>query len=249
MKITEKYSRFLKDMKELHQKGMTISEIARALNIDSRRISEIFKENGIEKNIKKNILNPNEIQKQVLIGTVIGDGCLFAGKYARFHRMNLAHSLKQKEYFMMKYKILKNLILSEPKECVEHDKRTDKDYYSIRFQSKSSPLYTDLYNVWYKDKKKIIPLDEIKKMNELGLAIKYFDDGNILRNAGNIAMNDYDLDSIENLRAVLYEKFNIKTTFQKSKTIYIPKKEFINFKNIILPYATSDVLYKLGRIS
>ena len=55
MKITEKYSRFLKDMKDLHQKGMTISEIARALNIDSRRISEIFKENGIEKNIKKNI--------------------------------------------------------------------------------------------------------------------------------------------------------------------------------------------------
>ena len=74
MKITEKYSRFLKDMKELHQKGMTISEIARALNIDSRRISEIFKENGIEKNIKKNILNPNEIQKQVLMGSVIVTG-------------------------------------------------------------------------------------------------------------------------------------------------------------------------------
>lgn len=248
MRKNGKYINFLEPIKELHQKGMIISEISRILNIDGRRVSEILKENGMEKNIKKNVLNPNEIQKQILIGTIIGDGCLFTGKYARFHRINLAHSIKQKKYFMMKYEIIKDLVLSEPKESVEHDKRTNKNYYSIRLQSKASPLYTELYNVWYKDKKKVILLNEIEKIDKLGLAVKYFDDGSFIRNAGNIAMNDYDFESVDNFRKVMYKKFNILTTLQKRKNIYIPKKEFINFKEIIMPYATSDVLYKLGEL-
>lgn len=247
-KRQSKYIVFLEEIKRLHQEGLTNAEISRTINVDSRRISDMLKKNGIEKNIKELILKPNETQKQIILGTIIGDGCLFKDKHGKNYRMNLAHCLKQRDYFLMKYEIIKELILSDAKEKTEYDKRTCKNYYSIGFQSKSAPYYTNLYGIWYKNKKKIIPLKEIEKMESLGLAIKYFDDGNKIRKTGQIAMNDYDIESIENFRQVVYKKFNVATTLQSEKTVYIPVKEFITFKEIILPHATTDVLYKLGEL-
>lgn len=185
-----------------------------------------------------------ELEKEVLIGTVIGDGCLFKATPNSQYRMNLAHSLKQKEYFMKKYEILKRVVSCQPKERTWTDKRTNNEYSEIRFQTRVDPLFTDLSSIWYEDKK-IIPYDELMNFGETTLAVKYFDDG-WFKQSCTFSMCDYTLQDIDAFRAWLKDKFNIETTMHKRKNVYVLSKSREEFINLVKPFATSDVLYKLG---
>jgi len=192
------------------------------------------------------------LQRQILLGTIIGDGCLFTSKANTNYRMNLAHSLKQKDYFMMKYNVLKTidfLRLENYRERTWTDKRTHNEYSEIRLQTKVSTELTELYSVWYKDGKKIIPEKEIFQLDDLGLAVKYYDDGFILNSGGcSFSMCDYDDESIKNFRLFLLKKFDISTTVHRRKNVYVPKKESIKLKGIVTQHGTIDVLYKLGEL-
>lgn len=191
-------------------------------------------------------------QRQVLLGTIIGDGCLFKCDAGRNYRMNLAHSRKQKEYFLMKYDILKSIDFLRLENFTERtwtDKRTGNEYSEVRLQTKVSQQLTELYPVWYKNKKKIIPENEIFQLDELGLAVKYYDDGCYLSGRGCcISMCDYDDESLRNFRIFLLKKFDISTSVHKGNLLYIPKREVPKLQKIVQRYATPDVLYKLGEL-
>lgn len=148
----------------------------------------------------------------------------------------------------MKHNVLYSLVRSDSSVQKEYDKRTGKTTYYVSFKSKVNELFNELRTQYYKDGKKIITSENISKLDWLGLAIKYFDDGYYKKGAGAISMNNYSLESVEVFRNHLLHNFNIKTTMQKDKTIYIPKSEFKQFKNNIFKYATADVLYKLGEL-
>lgn len=240
-----KYESYYERVKELNQKGMTNTEIAEELGIDTRRISDINSKLGLNKKMKTSKIELTEVEKDLIIGSIIGDGCIFKDKAAVNYRMNLSHSLKQREYFLKKYYLVKRLITSNPRIRSWVDKRTNKRYSEIKYQTMTNELFTELYNVWYKDGKKIIPRNKIKDINSTVLAIKYFDDGWYHRNSCYISMDHYDAESIENLRAAIKINFNIETNLHK-KSIYIPSREFKRFVDIVKPFATSDVLYKLG---
>jgi len=62
---------------------------------------------------KKKSITP--FQKEMLYGTLLGDGSLHISKDCHFPRFVCNHSLKQEQYLRHKYKILKNICLSEPK--------------------------------------------------------------------------------------------------------------------------------------
>lgn len=243
-----KYDKYYKKIERLNKEGYRNCEIAKEINIDSRRVGEILKKLNVKKNENKSYysIEITKKEEEAIIGNIIGDGCIFKDTRGKHYRMNLAHSLHQKEYFMKKYEILKRLIKNYPKERLWIDKRTNKEYGEIRYQTISNVIFNNFYNTWYKNGKKIIPYSELNKINETVISIKYFDDGSFIRDAGYIAMNNYDEESISNLRYVLENKFNILTTIHKNKQIYIPRKEFKKFIEIVKPFATSDVLYKLG---
>ena len=248
-----KYKKYDQDILMYHSQGLNNKEIGLKINLDSRRVSDRLvknNKNSLYTNKNKELSINGNYQKQILLGTVIGDGCLFKAKANINYRMNLAHSLKQEIYFNMKYNVLKDLVNSEPKKRSWIDKRTLKTYSEIKLQSLTNPLFTKLYHIWYKDGKKIIPKKEIFELDELGLAIKYFDDGHARVDKNyNISMYDYDKVSIENFRYFLLKKFNIETSLQSRNNIYIGKQSRDKFKSIIKKYATSDVLYKLGELT
>ena len=242
-----KYDIYLEKVKELNAKGMINKEIADELGIDSRRVGDLLKKLSLTKNESIKEFFPSDIQNEVLVGSIIGDGCIFKCNNSKNYRFVLAHSLKQEKYFLKKYEIIKDCMKTEPKYCVEYHKRAKKEYSCIKVQSRVNQYFTKMYQKWYKEGKKIIA-DEIFDITPMILSVKYYDDGNYIRGAGAIAMNDYTIEDIDKFREAIYCKFNILTTVQSRKIVYIPKKEFISFKDIVLPFATSDVLYKLGEL-
>lgn len=227
-------------IKELREKGYSARKIAMMLGVGETTVSEIIRKHGFQ----KAVIKMTEEQKDVLIGTIIGDGCLFTGGGINY-RLNLAHSNKQKDYFMFKFEILKDIVRSKPREREWVDKRTGKTYREIRFQSKTHPIFTKFYNSFYKSGKKIINYEQIKDRGELCLAIKFFDDGSKHNNGYYIAMDDFDKESITNFQKWIIEKFNITTNLHKGNRLYIPVSQASRFKSIVEKYATDDVAHKL----
>lgn len=245
MYTLSKYNVYKDDILKLNAEGKNNAEIGRILGIDSRRVSDQLRKLNLNA-AERTFVEPNELQKEVIIASVLGDGSLIACANSKNRRFNLAHSLKQEKYFMMKYEILKDLLGVECKRKTQFHKKAEKEYHSISVQSKVNPYFTELYSKWYKDGKKIIPKEYINELTEFGLAIKYFDDGYKMKNGYAIAMDDYESECVEVFRNYLLEKFDIQANMHgKGRSLYVPSGEARRFKNIIEKYATDDVHYKL----
>lgn len=247
--MTNKYAIYDEKIIKLANEGKKPFEIAKEIGIDSRRVIERLKINNInysKGNSNERVEIKNEIQYQVLLGTILGDGCIFKGKGNVNYRLNLAHGLKQKEYFMMKYEILKTLGLKEPRLENEFHKKTNKTYYCIKTQSKTNPLFTEMYNTFYRNGKKTIPKSQLKNIKDLAIAIIFFDDGSKTKSSYEISMNNFDIQSINYFRIKLLEEYGIETSIHSNNTLYIRSNSKEKFRQIVVKYATKDVLYKLG---
>lgn len=230
-------------VKELRKKGLSIKDIAKDSGISRYRVEIILKEN----NFTKAEIEPTIRQNDFLIGNVIGDGSIFGdGNENHNFRMNLAHSLKQRDYFLFKYAELESIVRSKPRERTWTDKRTLKQYSEIRYQSVANEFYTNLYKKWYKDGKKIINIDEINNCGAITLAIKYFDDGCKCSNGNySIAMNDYSDDCIDSFSMWMLDKFSIKSNVHASRNLYIPAGSKSAMKEILSLITSEDVQYKV----
>lgn len=161
--------------------------------------------------------------------------------------MNFAHSLKQKEYFFMKYEILKELLGTTPRERAWSDKRTGKTYREIRVQSRTSPFYTELYHLWYKNGKRTLNFEEVSKLDWLGLAIWFMDDGFKGTSGGSyISFYVYTDEEKEKMIAFLNEKFNLNARLHGNNKIYIPCKQGKIFKENIKQFMPKSMLYKIA---
>jgi hypothetical protein len=131
---------------------------------EARRIT-----NSNELRILRKSLALNQAQKDLLIGTLLGDGNLNTG-YKNF-RLVIRHSLRQKNYVWRKYKLLKNWILQKPKLSLQTN--------SIGFRTISHPQLTEYHQLFYQNRRKIIPKFIGSLLNPFILAVWYMDDGNI----------------------------------------------------------------------
>lgn len=241
-----KYDKYFDDIKKMHDNGMRTLEISKVIGIDARRVSDQLKKNGLKSNERTFDNEPTQEQKDVLISLTIGDGCIYKSKGSKNYRMNLAHSVKQKDYFLTKYNQLKSFVEVDYFIETQTHSKTGKKHTCYKFQTRVHSFYTEMYEKFYANGKKIIPKDFEKIVNEKILAYKYFDDGYKIRKAYSISMNDYDKKSVKIFQKALKNVFDIQTTLQQNKeVVYIPVKESEKFRKIISKYATQDLYYKL----
>src|SRR5687768_1511232 len=111
----------------------------------------------------------SQIQISVIIGSLLGDGYLriIPGRRDAFLEMN--HSFSQKDYVDWKYSILKDITVSAPRKRVIDNVRV-----AYRFYTKQHPEITQLYSMFYKNGKKIIPNNI--RITPLSLAVWFMDD-------------------------------------------------------------------------
>ena len=189
----------------------------------------------------------SEYQKAIVIGTILGDGCLCDNWSKTNYRLKMSHSIKQQEYVLWKYSVLKNWILTEPK---IHEKTK-----SITIRTISHPELTDLHAIFYQDKKKIIPQNIEDLLSPIALAVWFMDDGNAVRHksgdiyAYNLNTQSFDRPEHQILIKVLRDKFDLHPNINKnngSLRLYIGVKDKINFANLIKDYIVPSMQYKIG---
>lgn len=239
------YDKYFSDIKKLHELGKRTSEISRMLGIDGRRVSDQLKKNGLKSNEKIYSNKPTKNQEDVLTSLAIGDGCIYKSKGNKNYRMNLAHSQKQKYYFLEKYNQLKSFIETDYFIETQTHSKTGNKHTCYKFQTRVHPYYTEMHKKFYDNGKKIIPENFSEILNEKIIAYKYFDDGHKMTSGYSLAMHDYDKESIEILKKAILKNFAIECNIHGEKSIYIPSIYRNEFTKILLKYATKDLEYKL----
>lgn len=206
----------------------------------------------------KNSLSLNKRQKEVIIGSLLGDGTMRIGKGARNANFKIEHGLKQKEYVEWKYKILKPWVFTPPKISYRYRENGEKYEKSWWFRTLRHPYLTEIYKEFYKGKesknrKKIIPKDLKKYMTPLVLSIWIMDDGCYSKRKIDISTYCFSLVEICFLQECLKNVFNIESRFfrdrDKGYRMYCSLKETEKLIKIIRPYIIPSMKYKIGFVT
>jgi len=174
----------------------------------------------------------NDIQEQVLIGSLFGDGNLSKFKTPHF---NEAHSIKQREYLIWK----KNCFSNFDPYLNENDK-------TINFSTKSDVSFTGYRRIFYPNGKKILPKQLLYKVDDLGLAVWIMDDGGIYVDkrtkikSKTLKLFTYSFTKIENEMIVQWmnKKYNVNPSIKRhgGYYLYFNKSDSIKILNALSDY-------------
>ena len=115
------------------------------------------------------------IEQNILIGSILGDGslALYGRSKNAYYREHGCE--KQNPYRQWKYQNLKRLGL----------KFSLKGKYGV-LRSPSNKIFTDFYNLFYRNRIKVITNENIKLLNHpIGLTCLYLDDGTLVIDSSN----------------------------------------------------------------
>lgn len=237
-------------LKSLFEEGKTDKKIAEILNysqgyIKHCRLTLQLYRGEIRKPINYTF---TEDQEQIIIGSLLGDGCItFPRGENGGSSLAIHHCLKQKEYIEWKYSFFKDI--ASLYENNRYDERfKNPNYIDCVMQTKSIIELVPYRMNWYTPDKKVY-LNDVSKLKPLGLAIWYMDDGCKCKPYGGalLCTNAFSRDELEMLKNVLKSNFDLNVTLniKSANMIYIPSSEFPKFKKIIEPYIIPSMQYKI----
>ncbi len=165
-------------------------------------------------------------QKEVLFGTLLGDGSLKLQKNYKELRFAMKHSIQQKEWFYWKVHQLANL--ASYNSVFEQNEPYSKAkpgviYTKLRFQTRALPCLTSIHNTCYTNNQ----LDFTKPwlyrhITEKSLAVWWLDDGSVMKikRRGKLATQGFTRNQNQQLKDFFFKKWKIRcsvcTTFYKS---------------------------------
>lgn len=182
----------------------------------------------------------SDTTKEIILGSILGDGCLTSPKMERNVRFVFRHSIIQKEYFLWKVKMLKRI---SSKKCFyiqppDGWSKNEKLYY----QSLSSPKLTELYSTTFRAGKFFVSERWLKFLTPLSLLIWWLDDGSLVKNSrqGLFCTEGFDKENILRLSRYLKNRWGIKTKVGRrgkycQLRIY-STEELKKFFRLVLPY-------------
>lgn len=187
-------------------------------------------------------LSLSVVQKNALLGSLLGDGCLITNPSMTNYRLQIEQSAKQKDYVFWKYEIFKNFVLTPPK----YLPRTR----SWKFRTVSHKDFLPFREMFYKNGIKILPRDLSFLKDPLVLAIWFMDDGCLDRNSGYI-LNTQNFTFAENKRLMVALANNLGLKYisihhdRKYYRLYVRKRSMVTFRNLFLIYMQPSMQYKI----
>ena len=249
-------------MLQLYKQGLTDPEIGDIIN---KRRSFVFrwrtemklppykykrKLQAISKPISDELFS-------AIIGILMGDGCI---QYYPKHRwvnpkLKIDHCVQQREYAIQLYTLLKP-INSHIKLYTRTNNFSKSKVNIYTITTDANPDLFSIYNEFYKDGIKHIPINCIDKFNATTLAYWFMDDGYIYHNKKDtsirICTDCFLKDELEILCEKLKEKFNLHFTLISRKVkdrtywrLRLSAKDTKSFITLVKPYMCKSLLYKL----
>lgn len=199
--------------------------------------------------MKKNLnLTLTSFQKEVLIGTLLGDGHLERQKGAVNYRLKFQQSAFHQNYILHLYDIFKDFVSTPPKSRIRIG--FGKEQSTWYFNTFAHPVFLYYGELFYKNNKKVIPDSLEELLTPVSLAFWYMDDGGLKSHQSKgviLHTHSFSMEEVQFVCNILTDKWNLSCWPRVQKDgiqIYISGKSYETLRELIYPYLISDMYYK-----
>ena len=184
-------------------------------------------------------------QEEVLVGTLLGDGCL--AKHGRHHRLHVKHKAAHRALAEFKHQVFETHV-SMP--LHEFDQRLGAGLYPcVQFASRTSPVFTKWHSRFYRGRVKIVPRDIEHHLSELSMTVWFMDDGAADYAGVTFQTHNFSVDEVSYLVSVLRQKFDLAASSRSNKgkqIIYIRAGSLGRLHELMDPHLLQEFRYKLA---
>lgn len=178
------------------------------------------------------------LQRNVLVGLLLGDGHLETQNGGKTYRLKIEHSLAQKDYTEWLFQ----LFLPLCEQAVLYEKEKNGKRY-VGFRTRSVGIFRFYAQQFYADKKKVMPKIIGKLLSETAVAIWFLDDGSKKSNRHKtyiIHSLGFSKEELMNVRGIFQKKFSIEVSLHRQKQkyyrLYVQSISATRFREIIEPH-------------
>jgi len=211
---------------------------------------------GLQLDHYKNSLKLNDEQREVLIGTLLGDASMSFRKGKPHYSVKFEQKAERQVYINHLYEIFEPYVGAPPVPRFIKGEECDnkiKSYWFRTYEHKSLIFY---YNFFYKikdgKKVKVVPKTIHKFLTARALAYWFMDDGTFNWNGTTksylFCTQGFQQFECQRLCEALKGNFQISASVHKDKDkwrIYILATSSNLFRDLIRPYVHSEFYYKL----
>ena len=179
------------------EKNSNVLDIAAELRVSVQTIMASLKKYNVSFVKPKHLYSDlretdfSEFQKSMVIGSILGDGCVYRKSNTKNAVFEIRQSVKQKEWAFWKANNLKPFFGGKAVMIVKGQlNHKFEDIYGVRYVNtnddiriciNSHPYFTEIRDTFYPKGKKTIPVDYLEgKFNMTSLAVLIGDDGCLL---------------------------------------------------------------------
>lgn len=191
----------------------------------------------------------SSVQREVLIGLMLGDGNLESANRGRTYRLKIEHSLSQRDYLEHLYSLFKEWVLTPPR--VREFVVKDKIYRHLVFSTLSHASFRFYAHQFYRNGKKVVPKLIHRWLTPMALTYWYMDDGSMKsRESKGVIFNTqgFDRQDVNRLIVALRRNFQLEVKDRKQREgyqIYVSGKSYEKFSELVSPYLIDSMKYKM----
>ncbi len=210
--------------------------------------------------LKKNIrlrgkyrIGPHSLDVlSIIFGTLLGDGHAEIRENGNSTRFCFYQEDSHVEYIIWLHKTLSDLGYcneTTPKISNRLGKGSKVRKY-VRFNTWSYTSFNWIHELWYVDKKKVVPQNIGEYLTPLALAIWIIDDGARVSKGLKLCTNSFTYSEVLLLVNVLNKNFNLKASVisagkKDQYVLYVWKQSMDELRKIVLPYILPEIKYKI----
>ena len=188
------------------------------------------------------------IQKEILLGSLLGDGHLETQNGGKTYRYVVVQSSKKPLYYQFLRESFQNFITTKPYTRTYETQQGASS--TTRLVTVASPVFTPFARLFYKDRVKHVPPTLGQMVTPLGVAVWYMDDGSLKSShSKGVFFNTqgFSKEETDQLCDMLRDTFQLhawKRPDSGRYRIYVSGKSYERLHALITPFFTDDMWYK-----
>jgi group I intron endonuclease len=196
--------------------------------------------------IIRHMVNISPYLNSMLGGLLISDAWLEINKSGN-SRFFFKQSINNSIFVFVVFNKLSHYCSSYP--YITKTNLKESKFYGLCLNTRTYPCFTEFYNIFYKNKIKIVPLNLYDLINYEFLAYWIMSDGSKVGNALYLQTQSFSIKECTFIISILIHKFNLLCNIhiqRNQPTIYISAKSMKQIRYKLLPFFIPSMIYKLN---
>lgn len=196
----------------------------------------------------KTTLRLSDVQREMLVGILLGDACLETQNGGRTYRLKVEQGAAHRDYVQHLYEAFREWVLSPPRP--KQGQSRGVTTINLAFQTVSHEEFSRFGGFFYRGRRKIIPEQLGELLTPRGLAYWYMDDGSMKSSESKgVLFNTHAYESHEIRRLIeILSRFGLVASERRQSDgiqIYVSGRSYETFVELVNPYVLEAMRYKV----